>query len=136
MTSFDVEYVGNSPGDIQERLTDINLEAKNRTNQALMETAREVKADLETSSPVDTGDYRQGWYIWPAKHDEVWILNEVDHAKYVMLPNSRMVGSTSADLPSQGVLHNVKGRAKEHDSGMRGNMAEQLKKLLSMFRVR
>lgn len=136
MVDFDVEFVGDKPGEITRRLTDINLEARRRTNQALMETAREIKADLEDTSPVDTGEYRDSWYIFQVDFNEVWILNEADHAKYVILPNSKMVGSSNADLPAQGILHNVKGVAKNHQKGLRSNMAEQIKQLIQSFKVK
>jgi hypothetical protein len=132
---FSVEYVGQSPQDMSERLTDVNTNASNRTKQALMETAREVKKDLEKTSPVDTGEYRDSWYVYPAKSEEVWILNEADHAEYVMLPNSQMVGSTKADLPAQGLLHNVKGVARKHSDEYRGNFIEQLQDMFSAFSV-
>ena len=135
MADFEVEMIGDSPEDMQRRLAEVNLEAKNRTRQALMETAREVKEDLEDTSPVDTGRYKSSWYIWPVSHDEVWILNEVSHAKYVMLPNTVMIGSNKADLPSQGILHNVKGVARNHNDSLNLNMAEELKRMIKSFRV-
>jgi hypothetical protein len=136
MVSFDVEHVGQSPQDMSERLGDINTDASNRTKQALMETAREVKKDLEKTSPVDTGEYRDSWYIYPAKSEEVWILNEADHAQYVMLPNPVMIGSSKADLPAQGILHNVKGIAKQHSDDYRGNFIDQLQEMFSNFSVK
>lgn len=136
MTAFDVEMVGDGPEGVQDRLTSIANAADARANAALRETAQEVKEDLEDTSPVDTGEYQSSWYIYEVAQDEVWILNEADHAKYVMLPNSRMVGSSSADLPGQGVLHNVKGVARKHSDAHRENMLEQLRDMFSNFRSR
>jgi len=133
---FDVEFVGDSPGDIEQRLADVNLEARNRTNRALMQTASEVKEDLEDTAPVDTGEYRDSWYIWSVSYNEVWILNEADHAKFVMLPNQKMMGSSKADLPSQGILHNVKGVARRKQKTLNLNMAQELKRMIKSFRVK
>lgn len=133
MVDFSVETIGDSPGDIENRLSMVNLEASNRTNQALMQTAREVKDDLEETSPHDTGEYENSWYIYPAKNDEVWILNSADHAKYVMLPNSRMVGSDKADLPTSGVLHNAEGVAKGKSSTLSINIQEAIQELIEEF---
>lgn len=135
MSNIEVEMVGDTPGDIQRRLGDVNMAARKRTNEALMKTAREVKDDLEGTSPVDTREYLESWYIFPAKEDEVWILNEADHAKYVMLPNSRMQGSAKADLPASGILHNVLGVARGHQKGLSNNMAEKLKDMINAFSV-
>jgi hypothetical protein len=134
MADFNVEVIGDSPGDIEDRLTKVNLEASNRTNQALMETAREVKDDLEDTSPHDTGEYENSWYIYPAKNDEVWILNEADHAQFVMLPNSKMVGSEKADLPTSGVLHNAEGVAKGHSSKLSARIQSVLEDLFGQIR--
>lgn len=131
MADFDVEYVGDTPGDIEQRLSETSTTGRRRVNDALRQTAEEVKSDLETSSPVDTGEYQSSWYIFPLKEDEVWILNEADHAKFVMLPNSKMVNASGADLPASGVLHNVKGRAKRHSDSYKQNMIEELQDFFS-----
>lgn len=135
MVEFDVEFVGHNPDEMQERFNQINLEARNRTNHALRETAEEVKADLEDTSPVDTGEYKKSWYILNVDYDEVWILNEKDYAKYVMMPNSQMVGSSSADLSSQGILHNAKGVARSHSDSLSLNLAEKLENMMKSFEV-
>lgn len=134
MVQFDVEYVGDTPTDIQDTLAQINTAARKRTNEALMETARGVKTDLEKSSPVDTGEYRDSWYIYSVSYNEVWVLDSADHAQYVMLPNQRMVGSANADLPSQGILHDVKGVAKKHSDNMQLDLSEALQKMIQSFK--
>lgn len=136
MANFGVEFVGNSPGDIESRLGQLGTNARERTNDALRETAEDVKADLEDTSPVDTGQYRDSWYIFEAAEDEVWVLNSTDYAKHVMLPNSRMQGSTKADMPSMGILHNVKGVARQHQKGLKLNMSESLQRMLKAFSIR
>lgn len=135
MVDFEVSYIGDNPQDMRDTLSEINLAARRRTNQALLETAREVKSDLEETAPVDTGEYKKSWYIVQIDYNEVWILNEADHAKYVMMPNSKMIGSTAADLPSMGILHNVKGVARSHQSTLNSRMAEELKDMIESFRI-
>lgn len=136
MTEFDVEFVGDTPGDMERRLAETATEGRRRTNQALRETAEEVKEDLEKTSPVDTGEYQDSWYIAPISNEEVWILNEADHAKYVMLPNSKMIGSAKADLPAQGILHNVKGVAREHSDSYRNTLIDKLQEMFSDMSVK
>ena len=136
MASFSVEYVGDTPGDIQNRLSNLDNATRRRTNAALRKTAEEVKQDLQDTSPVDTGEYQNSWYIMPIDYNEVWILNEADHAKYVMLPNRQMIGVANADFPAQGILHAVKSRAKQHSDSYRGNMVEELQDMIRNFKVR
>ena len=134
MSDFSVEYVGDTPGDIQKRLAESSSIVRQKTKRSLKKTAIEIQSDLEETSPVDTGEYQNSWYIFEVAYDEVWILNEADHAKYVMLPNTNMVNSTSADLPSQGILHNVKGVAKNHQKTLNLNMADELKRMIRSLR--
>lgn len=135
MVDFDVEYVGNEPGDIQKRLAELGTAAQSRANAALVDTAQEVQEDLEKTSPVDTGEYQSSWYMMQVAEDEVWILNEAEHAKYVMLPNSNMVNSGKADLPSSGILHDVKGVARSHQKSLNINAAEQIQRMIQNFRI-
>jgi hypothetical protein len=135
MVDFTVEQIGDSPGDIESRLSQVNLEASNRTNQALMETARDVKDKLEETSPHDTGEYENSWYIYPVENEVVWILNEADHAPFVMLPNSRMVGSEKADLPTSGVLHNAEGVARGESNSLSSAIQQAIQDLLEEFSV-
>lgn len=135
MTDFDVEMVGDSPGDVERRLSELSSVGRRRTNAALRETASEVKDDLEETSPVDSGEYQSSWYIVPIEYDEVWILNEAEHAKFVMLPNTQMINASGADLPAQGILHNVKGVARRHSSDYRQNLIQELQEMIQQFRV-
>jgi hypothetical protein len=136
MASFDVEMVGDSPEDIQKRLSALGTAAQTSANDALVETGKEVQKDLEKTSPVDTGEYQSSWYMMEVAKDEVWILNSADHAKYVMLPNQVMVNSSKADLPASGILHDVKGVAKNHQKTLGLNMVEQLQDMIQAFRVK
>jgi hypothetical protein len=136
MSNFDVEMVGDKPGDIEERLTVLGSQGQTRTNRALLESAQDVQKSLEKTSPVDTGEYQSSWYIFQAAEDEVWILNEAEHAKFVMLPNQLMVNSGKADLPASGILHDVKGIAREHQKTLHIGMADEIKRMIKSFRVR
>lgn len=136
MANFDVEYIGNEPGEIENRLAGLGTQAQTRTNSALLDSAQEVQKSLEKTSPVDTGEYQSSWYIFQAAEDEVWILNEAEHAQYVMLPNQRMVNSDKADLPASGVLHDVKGVAREHQKTLHTGMVDELKRMIKSFRIR
>lgn len=135
MAEFDVEMVGDSPGDIEQRLSETATEGRRRVNNALRKAAEEVKADLENTSPVDTGEYSKSWYIFPVENEEVWILNEADHAQYVMLPNTKFIGLESADLPAQGILHNVKGVARRNSDSYRNSIIEELQQMFSDLKV-
>ena len=136
MASFSVETIGTDPRDMQSRFQSMGGAAPGVANRALRQTGEKVKADLEDTSPVDSGEYRDSWYMLEVAEDEVWILNEADHARFVMLPNSKMVGSASADLPSAGVLHNVEGVARNHQTGLQSNVSRQIMDLLRRLRPR
>lgn len=136
MANFDVEYIGNEPGEIENRLAELGSQGQTRTNSALLDSAQEVQKSLEKTSPVDTGEYQSSWYIFQAAEDEVWILNEAEHAQYVMLPNQLMVNSDKADLPASGVLHDVKGVAREHQKTLHSGMVDELKRMIKSFRIR
>lgn len=136
MSDFDVEMVGDEPNDIAERLSRLGTQGQTRANRALVEAGNEIKDELENTSPVDSGEYQSSWYMMQVAEDEVWILNEADHAKYVMLPNQVMVNSPKADLPASGILHDVKGVAKNHQKTLNLSLAEQLQKLIKKFRVK
>jgi hypothetical protein len=134
MSDFSVEYVGDSPNDIEERLQSLATQGQTRANRALVETAEDVQDDLEKTSPVDTGEYQSSWYMTQVAEDEVWILNEADHAQYVMLPNQNMVNSGKADLPASGILHDVKGVARRHQKSLNLDLSEQIQRLIKSFR--
>lgn len=136
MADFDVEFVGDEPGDIEQRLAKLGTQGQTRANRALLQTAEEVKDEIEETAPVDTGEYQNSWYILQVAEDEVWVLNSAEHAKFVMLPNQVMVNSSKADLPASGILHNVEGIAKGHQKKLNMNFAEQLKGMIKNFRVK
>jgi hypothetical protein len=136
MSDIEVEMIGDSPDEIAERLTALGTQSQTRANEALVEAGKEIKDELENTSPVDTGEYQSSWYMMQVDEDEVWILNEADHAKFVMLPNQVMVNSPKADLPASGILHDVKGVAKSHEETLHLSLSEQLQRLIKKFRVK
>lgn len=131
MTDFDVEMIGDEPGEIERKLGVLGTQGQTSANRALVETANEVQKALEVSSPVDTGEYQSSWYMLQVAEDEVWLLNEADHAKFVMLPNSVMVNSAKADLPASGILHNVKGVARKYQKDLNNNFADQIQDMIA-----
>lgn len=72
------------------------------------EFADELVTELENTSPVRTGEYKGSWGT-DEEGDTVYIVNNDPKAKYLVFPNQRMRGSPKADLPAQGILHNVRG---------------------------
>lgn len=139
MSDFSVEFIGDTPEDMQKRLTALSHAVDEGTDEALLEAAEDVKEDIEDTAPVDTGDYQGSWYIQEIDEDEVWVLsdsNEAPHNKYLMLPNSNFVGSGGADVPSLGIYHNVEGIAKQHQSSLRLSLSNMLDNLFRSFKVK
>jgi hypothetical protein len=119
--SFEVETIGTDPAELSAKMAEGFGVTKGEVNDALMEAAEEIKDAEQETAPVDTGDYKNSWYIEPIAEDEVLVLSDGDeapHNKYVMLPNQRFVGNPKADIPSQGVLHNYKGVAKRKKNAL------------------
>jgi len=133
MADFSVEQIGDDPEDLANKLSSSGITLKSEVNDALMETAEEIKAEIEETAPVDTGAYEGSWYIEPIAEDEVWVLSsgdEAEHNKYLMLPNQNFVGSSGADLPAQGIYHNVEGIAKRHQKQMNTSVADKIGRFL------
>ena len=129
MTDFDVSFVGAGPEGLDEQIDSLTSGISEKTDEALKETAQEIKEDIEDTAPVDTGDYRDSWYIVEGDEETVFILsdgNAAPHNKYLLLPNQNFVGSPGADIPSQGIYHNVKGVAESHQTGLKNNLSNIL----------
>lgn len=127
--SFDVETIGTDPAELSTKMAEGFGVTKGDVNDALMEAAEEIKEKEQETAPVDSGDYRDSWYIEPISEEEVLILsdgNDAPHNKYVMLPNQRFVGNPKADISSQGVLHNYKGVAKREADALSSSIEEML----------
>lgn len=128
MVDFDFEIHGEEG--IKDDMTKFVNETKGVANEALVEFAKECKDEIESTAPVDTGEYRDSWYIIQAKENLVYLVNNAEHGKYVVFPNSAMVGSPSADLPSQGILHNVRGIIHEKKSEYEASFIQKLRNKL------
>lgn len=89
-----------------------------KANDALKEFAEDTKRELQSTSPVDTGEYKASWELIEVAEDEVWLVNTAPHAKYVAFPNAQMVGVTSADDPARGILHNVRGIVHQREKAL------------------
>jgi len=133
MSDFGVEIIGDDPEDLANRLDSSTAGVKSEVNDALIETAEEIKEEIEDTAPVDTGAYKNSWYIEPIAEDQVWILSssdEADYNKYLMLPNQNFVGSANADVPSQGIYHNVEGIGKKHRKKLASGVANKIDSFL------
>lgn len=132
MVEFDVEMTGTDPDDLAKRLSSTGT-LKSDVNDALMEEAEKIKTKIEDSAPVDTGAYESSWYIEAIDEDEVWVLSSGEDApynQYLMLPNQNFVGSSNADLPAQGIYHNVEGIAKNHQKQFSSGIANQIQSFI------
>lgn len=137
MANFDVEMVGDTPGEVSGKLDSMSSGMGDKTDEALLKEAREIKTKIEDTAPVDTGAYQGSWYIAQIDEDEVWILSssdEAEHNKFLMLPNLNFVGSSGADLPAQGIYHNVEGIAKRHRKSFNSNVADEIAAFLNKFK--
>lgn len=85
-------------------------------NDAVVELAEEIKEEFEDTAPVDTGEYRDSWFLVEAEENLVYLVNSADHAKYIVFPNSRFVGHPGADAPGRGIYHNIRGIAHSKKS--------------------
>lgn len=127
---MDVEIIGDDPEEVADRLNRLQYVGRQGVNNGLMSSAVDIKKEIERTSPVDTREYQNSWYIKPVAEDEVWILNRADHAKFLVLPNSNFIGSSGADIPTQGIYHNIKGIAKGEQSGLVSAIQDQIMQLL------
>lgn len=139
MADFGVEFVGNDPDAMARKLKATATSGRRRTNNALRQTAEDIKKDIEDTAPVDSGAYKSSWYVQPISEEEVWVLSasdEAPHNQYLMLPNENFVGSSRADRPASGVYHDVVAVAQNHQKNFRGNLAQQIQNLIDSLRVR
>lgn len=112
---MDVEFIGDSPDDMAQKLMGLGSSAESSVNDGLMKAAQEMKIEIEKEAPVDTGDFEGSWYIEPISEGEVWILSnsrKAPHNQYIMLPNTRFQGHPNADNPATGVYFDVVAVAK------------------------
>ena len=125
MVDFDVETIGNDPDEIAGKLAALGAGVGESTNEALLQTAEDIKGQIEDEAPVDTGAFENSWYILEVAEDEVWILSDSDtapHNKFIMLPNSRFQGHPNADNPATGVYFDAEAIAKSNRSSVNTEM--------------
>lgn len=138
MVDFSVEMIGDDPEELGQKLEASGTQLKSDVNDALMEEAEKIKADIEDTAPVDSGAYENSWYIEPIEEDEVWVLSSSDDAEYnqyLMLPNQNFVGSSGADLPAQGIYHNVEGVANSHRKEVSSGLANKIESFIEGFSI-
>jgi len=139
MTDFQVEQIGNDPDEMANKLSSLASGVGDSTNEALLESAREIKAEIEEEAPHDTGAFENSWYIEEVAEDEVWILSDSDaapHNQYIMLPNSRFQGHPNADNPATGVYFDAQAIAKANSNAVRGKTGGFLRDLIKRLRGR
>lgn len=114
----------------QEQFQEASEATKGVANDALREFGEEVKEEFEATAPVDTGEYRDSWFIVEARDDLIYIVNSADHAKYLVFPNSRFKGHEGADAPARGIYHNIRGivhsKRSEWEAGLLGKIRNKL----------
>lgn len=91
--------------------------------------AEELFDEIVKTSPVDTGDYQDAWEM-EEQGDTILLINDEDHAQYLVFPNQRQVGSAKADDPARGIQHNVRGIIKKHEGTFRSKIASRIKSVL------
>lgn len=96
------------------------------------DTAEEILDEVIDTSPVRTGRYKSNWDLVEAG-DTVYIYNDTPYGKYLVFPNSHMVGSPKADVPSRGIIHNVRGIIQKHKSTYKNNMTKRIRGVLESF---
>lgn len=93
--------------------------------------AEKLKKEIEETSPVDTGRYKADWHIEEDKSENrIYIVNSVPYAKHLVFPNSQFVGSSAADDPSAGILHNVRGIVHSEKSGFAKSILDAVRSVL------
>jgi len=101
-------------------------------DDAIGEFADDLKEEIVRTAPVRTGTYARSWEVVEVD-DGYLIVNDTPYGKYLVFPNSRMVGSRKADDPGRGVLHNVRGIAFRERSTFRDKIKNKIRGLLSGF---
>lgn len=128
MVEFDVGISGAS--NTQEQLKMASEAASGNANEALVEFCEEVKEEFEDTAPVDTGHYRDSWFLIEADDNLVYIVNSANHAKYLVFPNSRFRGHPGADAPGLGIYHNIRGilhsKQSEWEASLLGKLRNKL----------
>lgn len=132
MVEMDVQMVDGNIDQLEQQVDELSALGKEAVNNSLQQTAASVKKDIEDTAPVDTGDYKGSWYTKQASENLVFILSDGDkapHNVHLLFPNSNFVGSPGADIPSQGIYHNVKGIAKSYNDELLENLTNEINRI-------
>jgi hypothetical protein len=132
MVEMDVQMVDGNIDQLESQVDELSALGKEAVNNGLQKTAAEVKKDIEDTAPVDTGDYEGSWYTKQVSENLVFVLSDSDkapHNVHLLFPNSNFVGSPGADIPSQGIYHNVKGVAKSHNDDLIENITNEVERI-------
>lgn len=128
MIEFDMEVSGEDA--VKEGLDEFAESTRGTANDALVEMGEDIKDEIESTAPVDTGEYQESWKLIEVKENMIVLVNTADHAKYVVFPNTKMKGVASADDPARGILHNVRGIVKDNIQEHRAGFITKLKNKL------
>lgn len=124
MANFGMKVTGAAA--LMESLDEIKDQSTGVANEALVEFAEEVKEEIETTAPVDTGEYRDSWRIEEVRENEVWLVSDAEHGKYIVFPNANFVGHPNADDPGRGIYHNIRGIIKKKRSEFEATVAAKM----------
>lgn len=130
MAMLDSELVGMK--DTLDGIDDKTNDAILATVQGGREHAEHLLRKIQMTAPVDSGEYRDDWRIETDKgaDDEIHIVNSTDHGPFLVFPNTRMIGSTRADDPARGIIHNVRGIVFSEQKNFRESIIQKLKQLV------
>lgn len=131
MASWGAELTGLD--EVQLRLLSLGILTRGMADEDLRELAEEIEDELIDTSPVDTGEYKASWEIREVSPTEIHIVNTASHAKYLVYPNRRMIGSPSADRPAEGIIHNVKGIVLKKKAENRDGLIPNISSLFKGF---
>lgn len=103
-----------------------------RTQAELEQFVDSLYEEIYQTSPVDTGTYKGNWEIVRKDDKEIHIKNETDYSVHLVFPNERMIGAKGADVPSRGILHNVRGIVHRRRKDLRVETREGLSNQLDV----
>lgn len=126
MAEFGVEMHGSD--DIDSALKHKAETAIGGTNDELRDLAEDILDEIEATAPVDTGEYKSSWRIEEISEGEVWLVNDAEHAPYLVFPNSwfREIGVGN----SVGILHNVKAIVYSYRTDIIGRLKHAFRESL------
>jgi hypothetical protein len=95
------------------------------------EVAEDIFDEVKRTSPVRSGTYKSNWdMIEDESKNVIFLHNDTKYAKYLVYPNTRMVGSPRADDPTRGIIHNVRGIVQKHKSGYSDKVSDKVSSIM------